>query len=424
MLNEKHIKEVMRLADEIADYAWKQGLSDGAYSQADHDRKSCDASRAALEAYLRTIGTEPENTFPLNPNAASKWAHLQKHDGAEAIGVVFRTGSRSVGSLVDGRVVWADWLARPNGSKPESVNAELLEALKGMALSWGSGFSGGESPSLDRARAAIARAESAMPFWPNHPSAISDPLFHQARGIMGTENFGQEEALRLAILHVLNARAESAIESSPKPATFPAMKAAFRTTRVEAGEFIMAFKFRDIEDMDRADDEWRAAMAIETPAKVSPASTPPLPHHVFRELVNDLRDLAKRFHGHESLRDRISGRLAQDVPVVGPCQGHAAQLPDPLGLLSCTHPDCGRYEGPRSHECRAMADNACARPSICQGHAAQQDADALLARIARAIWGLRREEEDRCDMELEDMPHDHSVWKEAKAAIEAMKGGS
>ena len=60
---------------------------------------------------------------------------------------------------------------------------------------------------------------------------------------------------------------------------------------------------------------------------------------------------------------------------VSPCAGHAAQLPDPLGLLSCTHPDCGRYEGPRSHECRAMADNACARPSICQGHAAQQDAD-------------------------------------------------
>lgn len=130
-MNDEQINEVMRLADEIADYAWKQGVSDGAYSQADHDRKSCDASRAALEAYLRTIG-EPENTFPLNPNGASKWANLQKHDGAEAIGVVFRTGSGSVGSLVDGRVVWADWLAHPNGSKPESVNAELLDAAKSV----------------------------------------------------------------------------------------------------------------------------------------------------------------------------------------------------------------------------------------------------------------------------------------------------
>lgn len=61
-MNDEQINEVMRLADEIADYAWKQGLSDGAYSQSDHDRKSCDASRAELEAYLRTIGEqEPVN---------------------------------------------------------------------------------------------------------------------------------------------------------------------------------------------------------------------------------------------------------------------------------------------------------------------------------------------------------------------------
>ena len=59
-MNDEQINEVMRLVDEIADYAWKQGLSDGAYSQADHDRKSCDASRAELKAYLRTIG-EPES---------------------------------------------------------------------------------------------------------------------------------------------------------------------------------------------------------------------------------------------------------------------------------------------------------------------------------------------------------------------------
>lgn len=122
-MNEEQINEVMRLGELWATYAWK-ACSHGA----DETVKS-QAGRAALEAYLRTIG-EPENTFPLNPNGASKWAHLQKHDGAQAIGVVFRTGSGSVGSLVDGRVVWADWLAHPNGSKPESVNAELLEALK------------------------------------------------------------------------------------------------------------------------------------------------------------------------------------------------------------------------------------------------------------------------------------------------------
>ena len=212
-MNDEQINEVMRLVDVIENLAWSAGKTEQYHDEPTDYAEKLPAARAELEAYLRTIGEPAQNTFPLNPNGASKWAHLQKHDGAEAIGVVFRTGSGSVGSLVDGRVVWADWLAHPNGSEPESVNAELLGALKGMALSWGSGFSGGESPSLDRARAAIARAESAMPFWPNHPSAISDPLFHQARGIMGTENFGQEEALRLAILHVLNARAESAIET-------------------------------------------------------------------------------------------------------------------------------------------------------------------------------------------------------------------
>lgn len=125
-MNEEQINEAMRLGELWATYAWK-ACSHGA----DETVKS-QAGRAALEAYLRTIwiASQASNTFPINPNGASKWAHLQKHDGAEAIGVVFRTGSGSVGSLVDGRVVWADWLAHPNGSKPEGVNAELLEALR------------------------------------------------------------------------------------------------------------------------------------------------------------------------------------------------------------------------------------------------------------------------------------------------------
>lgn len=40
--------------------------------------------------------------------------------------------------------------------------------------------------------------------------------------------------------------------------------------------------------------------------------------------------------------------------------------------------------------------------------------------VARAIWNLRREEEDRCDMELEDMGKDHPVWDQADAAIAAL----
>lgn len=45
----------------------------------------------------------------------------------------------------------------------------------------------------------------------------------------------------------------------------------------------------------------------------------------------------------------------------------------------------------------------------------------MIERVARAIWNIRREEEDRCDMELEDMGEDHPVWSEARAAIEAMR---
>lgn len=237
-MTEDQIKEVMRLADVIENLAWLAGKTEQYHDEPTDYAEKLPTARAALEAYLRTIGEPSPNVFPLNPNGTSKWAHLQKHDGAEAIGVVFRTGSGSVGSLVNGRVVWADWLAHPNGSKPESVNAELLEALKDARHCIGidrdtlvdchtNPCTGYLDPDgalakaeyddvIDAVDAAIARAESAMPFWPDHSSAISDPLFHQARGIMGTENFGQEEGLRLAILHVLNARAESAIETPAK----------------------------------------------------------------------------------------------------------------------------------------------------------------------------------------------------------------
>lgn len=36
-------------------------------------------------------------------------------------------------------------------------------------------------------------------------------------------------------------------------------------------------------------------------------------------------------------------------------------IPDPLNTRECKHPECGRFEGPRQMECRAMADNACGR---------------------------------------------------------------
>lgn len=36
-------------------------------------------------------------------------------------------------------------------------------------------------------------------------------------------------------------------------------------------------------------------------------------------------------------------------------------LPDPLDCNACAHPECARFDGPHRVECRAMADNACAR---------------------------------------------------------------
>lgn len=45
----------------------------------------------------------------------------------------------------------------------------------------------------------------------------------------------------------------------------------------------------------------------------------------------------------------------------------------------------------------------------------------LQERVARAIWNIQREYEDRCDMELEDMGRGHKVWELALAAMKAMR---
>ena len=51
------------------------------------------------------------------------------------------------------------------------------------------------------------------------------------------------------------------------------------------------------------------------------------------------------------------------------------------------------------------------------------DDDRLRLRsdVARAIWDVMREHEDRCDHALEDVEPKHQVWDCADAAIRAMK---
>ncbi len=56
--------------------------------------------------------------------------------------------------------------------------------------------------------------------------------------------------------------------------------------------------------------------------------------------------------------------------------------------------------------------------------AALSDDDRLRLRsdVARAIWDVMREHEDRCDHALEDVDHKHPVWDCADAAIETALG--
>lgn len=55
MISEDQIKEVMRLADKIANYAWKEGFAYGEHSNSEQDHECRAETRAELEAYLRTI---------------------------------------------------------------------------------------------------------------------------------------------------------------------------------------------------------------------------------------------------------------------------------------------------------------------------------------------------------------------------------
>ena len=256
-MNDDQIKEVMRLADVIENLAWSAGKTEQYHDEPTDYAEKLPAARAELEAHLRTIGEPAGYSLPAGSIGAKKFA--QVGGGFTPVGLVFSRGESAMAITEHGRVYWDRDLVHPISGEPESVNAELLGAIekdrdaadsmaKDLAnlcveherrfeflhstnmdasgyewgiyrVKWDSGRAADVLQTLSDLSdldAAIARAESAMPFWPDHSSAISDPLFHQARGIMGTENFGQEEGLRLAILHVLNARAESAIETPAK----------------------------------------------------------------------------------------------------------------------------------------------------------------------------------------------------------------
>lgn len=86
--------------------------------------------------------------------------------------------------------------------------------------------------------------------------------------------------------------------------------------------------------------------------------------------------------------------LAVGRPAESPAD-RAGGVPDPLGCNACQHPECGRFEGPRQVECRAMADNACARPernavkgawcSVCSAFQCDDKLHAAPQPIAKAL---------------------------------------
>ena len=102
-MNDEQIKEVMRLACEMAG-----GDSYGGFVP---------YYRAELEAYLRTIGEPAGYSLPVGSIGEKKWAQPPKD--CKPIGLVFQRIDAKTGAITEaGRVTWADWLAYPNGSKP------------------------------------------------------------------------------------------------------------------------------------------------------------------------------------------------------------------------------------------------------------------------------------------------------------------
>ena len=96
----------------------------------------------------------------------------------------------------------------------------------------------------------------------------------------------------------------------------------------------------------------------------------------------------------------------------------------------CTHEGSMWFEkfdtkGQAKEQClrlldQVMPDNPVskARSAIIAAESQQAEPVRLTREsVARAIWSVRREHEDRCDLELEDMQDIHPVWREADAVL-------
>ena len=97
---------------------------------------------------------------------------------------------------------------------------------------------------------------------------------------------------------------------------------------------------------------------------------------------------------------------------------YAGRCPDSVNGPESRDPDCPACQAIAAAEAqqeRLMLDMHDAGREIdrMMAEAAPKAPQVDFEAIARAIWNVRREGEDRCDMELEDLGTDHSVWEEA-----------
>ncbi len=87
-------------------------------------------------------------------------------------------------------------------------------------------------------------------------------------------------------------------------------------------------------------------------------------------------------------------------------------------LLQCDTPRyCGSVQ-----RCTAVDEHRAKLEARKPLPLSDDDRLRLRSDVARAIWDVMREHEDRCDHALEDVEPKHQVWDCADAAIKAMHG--
>ncbi|UBM23352.1 hypothetical protein K8374_13160 [Pseudomonas sp. p1(2021b)] len=75
-----------------------------------------------------------------------------------------------------------------------------------------------------------------------------------------------------------------------------------------------------------------------------------------------LREIADHCNGCVMPTEQLLRDWGSSIDAALSVSVEPSTLPDPLRCNECTHANCGKFDGPRQVECRAMADNACARP--------------------------------------------------------------